>query len=159
EGAAAGQPPKIENRLTTAIHYLLLRDSRGDYFAGQLLADKQSKELSKIDVEAAAAAMVKLAEAVKPAEPHGYDPRFYDDNMFLRLGPRYTRMASSDSSAGDPSMSQSLLEMNINAAIHPAGYTLAPRSYIAIVATSPLVVSGVPRAREEASFHIIRGRY
>src|SRR5439155_8818797 len=118
----------------------------GDYFAGQSIPDNHSKELSRIDVEAAAAAMVKLAEAVKPAEPHGYDPRFYDDNMFLRLGPRYTRMATSDSSAGDPSMSQSLLEMNINAAIHPAGNKLAPRSYVAIVATLPLVISGVPLA-------------
>ena len=38
EAAAAGQPPEVENLLESEIRYLLLRDSRGDYFAGRSLA-------------------------------------------------------------------------------------------------------------------------
>jgi hypothetical protein len=159
EGTQGSQPPKVENRLATRIQYVLLRDSRGDYFAGQAIADQQSKELGKIDLTAAATAMSKLALAVKPTEPHGYDPNLHDDNLFLRIGARYSRMTSSDSGAGDPSMEKSLLETNIAAALEPTTHPLVPGTYIAIVESSPLVVSGVPRAREEASLHVIRGRY
>lgn len=159
EGAEVGQPPNVENHLAAGIRYLLLCDRHGDYFAGQSIAENRSQELTKIDVKAATDAMVKLGEAVKPAPPHGYDPKAYDDNMFLRWGPRFARMTTGDGGAGDPQMATSLLETNIDAALHPADNPLAPGSYIAIVETSPVVVSGVPRAREEASFHVVRGRY
>src|SRR4029079_19662601 len=75
----AGSPPTIENRLATRIRYLLLRDSRGDYLARQSIADQAKKELRPVEPAVAATAMGKLADAVRPDVPHGYDPKFHDD--------------------------------------------------------------------------------
>jgi hypothetical protein len=100
-----------------------------------------------------------LAAAVRPAEPRGYDPAIHDANLFLRFGTRYSRMATSDTGAGDPLMTRSLLEINLAAAVVPTHQPPRPGTYIAIVEKSPLVELGVPRAREEGSFHVIRGRY
>jgi hypothetical protein len=159
EGKEPGQPPKVENRLGTRIRYVLLRDGRGGYFAGELVQDKATKELSKVDPPTAAAAMNMSAAADWPAEPHGYDPQKHNDYTFLRLGVRHLRMASSDSAEADPTMWQSLLEENINQALNSHTQPLERQTYVAIVETSPLVITGVPWAREESSFHVIRGRY
>jgi hypothetical protein len=155
---AAGQPPKVENRLGTRIKYVLLRDSRGEYFFGQSLPDRAVKSLSSADLATAKAALNNLD--VKPQYPYdNYDPEQQNDHLFVGLGVRRFYMASSDAGAGDPGMTSSLLETNIDAALDPAKHPLAPGTYVAIVEHSPLMISGVPRAREEASFHVIRGRY
>jgi hypothetical protein len=52
-----------------------------------------------------------------------------------------------------------LLETNLEEAFLPSKHPLAPGSYTAIVNSSVVVPVGVPRAREEASLHVIRGRY
>jgi hypothetical protein len=157
---AAGQPPKIENRLETPIHYLLLRDSRGDYFAGESVPRQSMQPLEAIDLAAATAAMKRRAAAVEPELPYpDYNPDRQNDNMFMSLAIRRSRMANSDSGASEPSMGSSLLEKNIADALQPLQSPLAPGTYIAIVEHSPLVLTGVTRAREEASFHMIRGRY
>jgi hypothetical protein len=159
EAKATGSPPTIENRLATRIRYLLLRDSRGDYFAGQSIADQNRKELSGVDPAAAAAAMGKLADVVRPDVPHGYDPKFHDDNFFLRVGGRRSRFVAGDGGAGDPTTDSSLLETNLKEALEPTNHPLVPGTYVAIVESSPVVTTGVRRGREESSLHIIRGHY
>jgi len=155
----AGSPPTIENRLATRIRYLLLRDSRGDYFAGQSIADQAKKELRPVEPAVAATAMGKLADAVRPDVPHGYDPKFHDDNFFLRVGGRRARFVAGDGGAGDPTMDSSLLETNLKEALEPTKHSLVPGTYVAIVESSPVVSTGVRRGGEEASLHVIRGTY
>jgi hypothetical protein len=159
EGVAGGQPPRIENRLATSIKCLLVRDSRGNYFAGESIPEKGTRELGKADIPATAKAMDRLARAVNPIEPHGYDPDVHNSNLFLSLGTRRNRLPTSDTGVGEPSMKSSLLEINLDMALRPLRHPPPPGTYIAIVETSPLVITGVPRGREEASLHVIRGRY
>jgi hypothetical protein len=103
--------------------------------------------------------METMAAAVKPEVPPGFDDARSYDSLFSLLGSRRYRRGFADLTAGDPLTSNSLLETNIAEALKPVTQPLPPHSYIAIVETSPLVVTGVGSVREEASFHVIRGRY
>ena len=62
-----------------------------------------------------------------------------------------------DTSSTAPVMAASLLEKNLASATRPGD--LAPGSYLAVTTSSPIAASGVPNVREEASLHVIRGRY
>jgi len=103
--------------------------------------------------------MEDLAKPVQPAVRHEYDPNVHDNNLFISLGMRRSRMPTSDGGAGDPQMAKGLLERSISAAVRVGEEPPAPGTYIAIVEHSPLVITGVPHGAEEASFHVIRGRY
>src|SRR4029079_2943745 len=127
-----------------------LRDSRGDYFAGHDLRDKAKRQLTPIELADARTAMEELAEPVKPTVRHDYDPDAHNSTLFLSLGIRRSRMPNSDGGAGEPGMAKGLLETSITAAIHASDEPPAPGTYIAIVEHSPLVVTGVPRGREES---------
>ena len=159
EGQATGQPPQVENRLQTAIQYLLLRDSRGDYFSSQSLASEGSAKFAPVDLASAEGVLHKLADAVEPEYPQkNWDTSLHKNALGFLGGPNYGWMGV-DNSASPPDMLASLLESSIDAAIQPTRNPLMPGTYIAIVNRSPSVPIGVPRAREEASLHVIRGRY
>jgi hypothetical protein len=157
--ASPGAPPHVENRLGTNIRYLLLCSASGDYFAAEKIADKAKTALKAVDWSAAAVALEAIAAPVEPADPHDYNPRLYNDNIFTLLGANRSRLPTSDSNAGDPLMVRSLLETNLTASLRPKQPPLTPRSYLAILEHSPFIITGIPQAREEASLHVIRGRY
>jgi hypothetical protein len=160
EGAKSGQPPGVENQLAANIKYLLLRDSRGDYFAAKSIRDKTAADLTPIDPAEARDELSAIAEPVKPDVPRDdFDPDKQDDNIFSLLGVRRYRYGNSDGSTGDPLMDLSLLETNLKESLNPKQHPLASGSYVAILDRSPLVVTGVGLVKEEASFHVIRGRY
>src|SRR5262245_1667285 len=159
EGAAAGSPPKIENQLATKINYLLIRDSRGDYFAASSIQDKASATLENVELLDAEKAIDAIAKPVDPKLPDGYETTDANKNFFNIFGINRYRPAYSDAGAGDPLMAKSLLEANIKTSLMPTVTPPPPGSYIAIVEMSPLVITGVGPLKEEASFHVIRGRY
>ncbi len=159
EGGAAGVPPKIENQLTTKIKFLLVRDSRGDYFSGESIRDKATAGLETTSAEAAEKTFKALANAVSPALPPGYDDASKYESFFNLFGTTRYRPASGDVGAGEPLTANSLLETNIRISLTPA-LTPPPMSgYIAIVENSPVVLTGVGPLREESSLHVIRGHY
>lgn len=159
EGKAAGQPPSIENKLESEIRYLLLRDSRGDYYFAQGLDNAAKQDLAQIDPIAAEKDLRKLADAVEPDLPRGYDPNIHNNNALSFLNPNYGWGGNVDGSAARPLMAASLLEKNIVESVLPSKRPLDPGTYTAIVETSAAVPVGVPRVRQEASLHVIRGRY
>jgi hypothetical protein len=159
ESSATTTALHVENQLETFVKYLLVRDSRGNYFDGKSIRTGSKVELAKADPTTAQAALQKLASAVEPDFPHGLNPAEQNENIFSVLGMRRSRYGTSDSSLGDPLTKSSLLENNLDHATLPAAHPISPGQYIAIVETSPLVVTGIGHVREEASFHVIRGRY
>lgn len=159
EGPAAGQPPEVENRLESQIRYLLLRDGRGDYFAGKALRNGAQAKLAKIDPSEAEKELRKLSDAVEPDLPRGYDPNIHNNNALSFLNGNYGGWNNVDASAAKPLMAASLLEKNIAECVLPSKRPLEPGSYTAVVESSPGVPIGVPRVREEASLHLIRGKY
>jgi hypothetical protein len=159
EGKTAGQAPQVENRLQTAIQFLLLRDNLGNYFSSQDLAAEGSAKLASIDLKAADGVLQKLADAVEPDYPQkNWDTSLHKNALGFLGGPSYGWMGV-DSSASPPDMLASVLESSIEAVTEPTRHPLLPGTYIAIVNRSPAVPIGVPRAREEASLHVIRGRW
>lgn len=62
--------------------------------------------------------------------------------------------------ASDAQQNTSLMEQSIHALRQKLLQNqLPPKSYVAIVKTSPMMEIGTPSAHEEASFHIILGRW
>lgn len=159
ESAAGGQQPRVENQLGTHVLLMVVCTSDGQMLKAENLADQAGKPLEATDWPEALSAFKPLTEAAEPIAPHDYDPRQNDDNLLTLLGGNRTRYYSNDGSAGDPLMSRSILETSLDASVSSRAAPPLPRSYLAIVARSPLVVSGVGGAREEASLHVIRGWY
>ena len=158
EGDDAKSPPRIENKLDTHIKYLLLRNTLGEYFAGESIAANKAQPLAPVTLKDANTALSKLAQEVRPGHPEGFDPNDLS-NLFVAGNSRRWRLPNDDSSEGDPRMDVSLLETNLAVTLAPVRYPPLPGTYVAVVETSPVVITGLPRAREEASLHVIRGTY
>jgi hypothetical protein len=160
ERTSAGQP-RVENRLGTRVKYVLVCTGDGQLYSALDVADKGAKSLSATELGVAVEAMRPFADAAEPVNPErDYDPRLHDDDLFTLLGGTRNRYYSGDGSAGDPLMARSILETNLDACVRRlADLPPAPKSYIAIVEQSPLVVTGLSKARQEASLHVVRGVY
>ena len=157
--ASPGQPPRVENRLGTPIRYLLLRDKRGNYFTASKLPAGESATLSAADLKAAEEEFQGLAEAVQKRPPEGYNPSDSRESAINFLMPNYNYWNGIDAGTTRPVASASLLESNIAVAFHPVRHPYQPGSYIAVLEGSPVVPAGVPHPREEASLHVLRGRW
>jgi hypothetical protein len=155
----AGQPPRVENALGARIEYLLLRDRRGDYFTASELALDQKASLVRVDPKTAGEAFKRLRDAVKPAPPEHYDPTSQGKSAINFLLPDYNYWSGIDSGSTSPVMAASLLETNIALAFDPSRHPYQPGTYIAVLATSPVIPAGVPNPREEASLHVLRGKW
>lgn len=156
EGSAVDAPPEVTNRLQTRIPLLVLHDSRDRWWLAEDLADEASVNLSPTTSAAAADKLKKFYGADPPAVPRGYDPTLH--NNALSLFTNNYAWYSVDTSSSLPVMATSLLEHNLAGAVDPAS-TLPTKSYIAVTKSSPIVPYGVSRVREEASLHMIRGKY
>jgi len=160
EGQAPGQPPRVENKLDTNALYLLLRDRRGDYFAGKQLVSEAATALAAIEPAAAEKELEQLWKAVELKTPERFHAEFDRNNALTFLFVRnYGWNSGQDASAGQPLMESGLLETNLEEAFQPVKHPLAPGSYMAVVNSSVVVPAGVSRVSEEASLHVIRGRY
>jgi hypothetical protein len=156
EGATAGQPPEVTNQLLAKVRLLVLCDSHGQWWMGEDIANSKSAKLKAVTTVEAADRLKKLVAADPPEFPRGYDPNLHNNAMSLFLG--NNSWYSVDNSSSLPVMASSLLEMNLANSSNPAA-SLGEKSYLAVTGSSPVVPYGVPRVREEASLHIIRGRY
>ena len=154
-----GQPPQVENRLGSRIRFLLLRDRQGNYYSASDLDADQTTRLAVADLQAAEDQIRKLANEVVPEYPAGYDPTSQGKSAISSLMPNYNYWSGIDSGTSRPVMAASVLEANIALAMNPKRHPYQPGTYIAILETSPVVPAGVPNPREEASLHVLRGRW
>jgi hypothetical protein len=157
--ASGGQPPRVENRLGTRIRYLLLRDKQGNYFTASKLSAGESATLTAADLKAAEDEFQGLAKAVEPELPINYNPSDSRESAINYLMPNYNYWSGIDAGTTRPVASASLLESNIAVAFRPIRHPYQPGSYIAVLESSPVVPPGVPNPREEASLHVLRGRW
>jgi hypothetical protein len=151
-------PVEIENRLEGKIQYVLVRDGERNWLRGEAILDGTVGRLFPTTADEAKLKMKAIADGVKPAPPTGYDPEANRESMFVFLNRRRYRPLNTDS--GDRAQtSDSILENRIEVALDPVGTPLAPGSYVAIVEHSPLVVPGAGGVQEEASLHLIHGKF
>ena len=131
------------------------------YWAERVPADGTA-ELSPITLAAARANLLRVHQAHQPQLPEGAR-RYYSGGMFGISRRRYWGWGGG-SALVPPTQTESLLEDQLRLlAAPPAGGRddplAAPRSYVAVVERSPEAVLGVPSAKEEASYHVVFGRW
>lgn len=157
EGRAKGQPPQVTNQLATHIKYLLLRDKYGDHWSAENLKPDDATNLKPADLKKAGDQLLALYKENPPDFPRGYDPNMHNNAISL-LMPSYGWM-NVDTASSQPAMASSLLESNLATSTRPGTHELGRKTYVAVTRSSAAVPYGVERVREEASLHIIRGRY
>jgi hypothetical protein len=101
----------------------------------------------------------KIADAVRPQLPEDYNPSDTRESAIDFLMPNYNYWNGIDAGTSSPVANASLLETNLAVSFHPVRHPYQPGSYIAVLEASPVVPAGVPHPREEASLHVLRGKY
>ncbi len=145
------------NHLEAVVDTLVVKDGAGRVLRVRDLAIGQSRPLEAVDPAAARQELHAVLAANQPAYPPGYDPRYFGG---LGFSSRYYRSWSNvDSNLPDPTFASSILERSLQATLSGDPRTWPPRTYVAITRTSPGVSLGHDRAREEASLHVVSGRW
>ncbi|MEX2121450.1 MAG: hypothetical protein WD847_17810 [Pirellulales bacterium] len=160
---SASGPPRVENRLGSAIKRLLLADSSGTHFRAMNVAEGAEAPLEPADLKAERQALGKVFFDNAPRVPEGLDPQAFADSF--GSGYRYSYGTSTSANAPAATLQSSCLERCISRALadtsrfQPVPAPLPPRSYVAVVERSPEVLYGVERVREQASLHVVTGTW
>jgi hypothetical protein len=139
-----------------------LADADGAYFSAADVVDGAIARLAPAELSKEGAAFREFWQQSAPRVPLGMDQRF---NNFVGRS-RYRWTSPWNSSLPDATLASGLLERGLTGALNqiapsfggaPAG--LAPRSYLAVVERSPEADYGVASVEEEASLHVVAGRW
>ena len=140
----------IDNNLPWDLEYLVVSDDQGECYAATDFAVGANRQLARLNEE-------QQAEIGKRFNRDPLEAPTLTNEISLF----FTRGSYRHSSAPPFSFSTSYLERQFDAAKaaikQPA--TLGPRRYVAILRSNPQVETGVPSVREEASLHLLLGRY
>ncbi|HXT59577.1 MAG TPA: hypothetical protein VN699_13130 [Pirellulales bacterium] len=160
--AKGGGAPSIANRLGAPIKRLVLADADGAYFSAAEIADDAIARLAPAELAKEGAAFREFWQQSAPGVPLGMDQQ---SNNFVG-GRRFRWPSPWNNSLPDATLASGLLERGLTGALNqvfpsfgaaPAG--LVPRSYLAIVERSPDADYGVASVEEEASLHVVAGRW
>lgn len=151
-----GTAPLAANQLGAEIESIVLRDAHGDYYLGGATRLGDAVRWEPVSEASARAQFTKWIDAHGPKFPEGYDSSFFSANNFRRRRPMYFGM-SRQTYFGDMA-AVSILEASLKKLTPSDQSPLPYRAYRAIVRKSPEVPIGT-EAREEASFHVIGGRW
>jgi hypothetical protein len=155
--AGAGKM-QITNRLGTRIESLIAIDDEGKFFTGEGFEKEQRAVLEPISRTQAVQLIVPIVRDNEPESPAEFAGSERDFRMGRRRGymTRYRPQISSDQLAENLA-SRAITDLaGLNG--RPA-LDLPPRSYVAVTETGPEVETGIPYAKEKASFHVIVGRF
>jgi hypothetical protein len=147
---AAGKPPKVTNSLGVEIQELLLVAGDGKSYKTENLGIDASVVPKPQSMSAAMADFKRLAKQHQPTDPYYLN----QGNSFFGSRNRWNTTSTVTG--------QGLLGVGKYTSLvasQGTGQWLEPGEFLAIVPRSPYVPLGVPIEEEEASFHVIRGRY
>jgi len=169
----SGSPPQVTNYLGTPIKWLFIVDEDGNCFTANAVAAGALASLSPIESqsEAGAGHFQRLLAENQPQPPdiRGSDGRsvfgLYQsartyaqplqygagNAVYNQLGGSGPPLHEQDSGTLERELFDLVQQM--------IKEKLPPKTYIAVVESSPEVELGTPSAREEASFHVIRGEW
>lgn len=158
----AAEQIRAVNNLGTAIRFVLVIDSENKLFTGENLAPESKAVLLPIERADAIRRLRKLFTDHTPEAP----PALSGDTSTLpmtrrgrsrRLISRQFGLQYSEQRLDANLLNDALAELTgLNG--QPA-LNLPPQSYVAITESGPEVALGIPEATEEASFHVIIGRW
>lgn len=146
--APGGGNPAIKNRLDARVVQLIVRDHDGKYYESANLSPGGQRALITLTEAEALAAYRELYHGNVPEEP-----------VEMQTARGYQTFITRGSPIGEESVqSGGLLEYELRYPAAPESPPPEPGTYLAIVEQNPEVVHGV-EATEEASFHVILGRW
>jgi len=151
--------PRIRNRLESPIQQLLICPAEGELYWADGVEPGATVALETIEEKEARNRLAKTFQQNIPRRAPGID----DQNFGGPLGisgrmawmMRNRQYDLPRQKTGRMEKSLAVLNAHNSSRARP----LAPGTYIAVVEQSPEVVLGVRRAKEEASYHVIFGRW
>jgi hypothetical protein len=149
--------PRVTNHLGVDIEMLLVIDAFDRALACQQLPNGRAVQLSEVDEDTLAEHWGKVFARNRPRYPEGFDPDQIDTAATI-FGANYYWQAI-DQGLADPSMITSVLERGLRGMAKLDFNKLQPRSYIAIVREAPEMSLGTESVQEEASFHVVKGKW
>lgn len=158
EGLDGVGTPQVKNLLGTRIERLLAVGPDGAVWLAENVAAGATATLARAgDTAAQEAALKQLRDAIQsqrpqpPADASGqrYGSHFFNDYSY----------GGSSGVMPDPLPARGRLERGIFGAVALKADDLRPNTYTAIVDRSPEVVFGVRSPQEEASLHVVVGRW
>jgi hypothetical protein len=152
---------QITNRLGTKINTLLVLDENGKFFSSEGIEANARIALAAISRDAATK---RIGELIRDNEPEFPEELTGTDRDYIGRQNRTSRRLFGRYRApgGETTLSESLggrvisdlAGMNGRPALELPG-----RTYVAVTAHGPEIETGIPSAVEDASFHIVVGRY
>jgi hypothetical protein len=163
ELAEASDAPRATNQLGTSVSYVVAVDRSGNLFTGEQIAAGSSTRLQPVERGDAMARWRRLVSDNAPQPPPGLADSAAD---LLRMQQR-SRRRSMQRLYGRLDYSQQQLTNNLLSGTireltgeeGQSGLQLPPRSYLAVTSFGPEVELGISEATEEASFHVLVGRW
>lgn len=159
----SGRALKATNKLGTDVVWLVAVDDAGNLFAGEHVAADSTVRLPPTSRADALARWRRFVVDNDPVSP----PQLSDSALDIVRMQQRSRRRMLQQMYGRLDYSYQRLRNNLlNEAISSLagldgreGLPLPPRSYLAVTQTGPEVELGVPGATEEASFHVLLGRW
>jgi hypothetical protein len=157
----AGNRLRATNKLGAEAEFVIVMDGDGDLFAGRDLVQGRRVML---EPSKRTDAIRELRQIFMENEPEPPIELESDDSDFAVMQRRDARQAFrryglqyTPERLGSNLVHEALAELAGLSGVAPL--QLPPRSYVAITKTGPEVELGIEGAREEASFHVIVGRW
>jgi hypothetical protein len=158
---SAANRMRVKNGLGTNIKSLVVINDDGKMFFGEDIVTSESVNLRPIASDDAIRNISKLIVDAMPQAPEALASG--DADLATVLGaPRSRRYGRYGNQYSSGRLSENLATDAITGLAGLNGspaLALPPRSYVAITNFGPEVEFGIDGAREEASFHIIQGKY
>jgi hypothetical protein len=158
EQGVGSATPEVTNRLGVDIEQLLIRSSDDRSLACDKLPAGRSVQLHEVDEEEFPTRWNKLFAAERPKFPVGFDPNQVE-NAAAIFGDSSRWWQQIDRGLPAPTTATSILERGLRNIGNLKLDAMRPRSYIAIVRRSPNAALGIAAVAEEASFHIVTGKW
>jgi hypothetical protein len=146
---------RVWNHLQTSIRQLLLCDEAGELYWGDAIDNEASATLRPLRRERARAQLIKTFQENQPRPPE--EMSYASERIFGIRSRGYYYWGQRGNRYENARLASSRLEWAL-ALYGPAEpFTPQPRTYLAIVDSSPAVPLGVADAEQDGSFHVIRG--
>jgi hypothetical protein len=156
----SGEKLRVRNKLGTTVATLFVIGDGGELFFGENIQDSALVPLAPMDRGEAVRRLGKLVLDNQPRAPEELATSDAD-LMAMTRGSRYRRYGRYGGQFGGrllDNLAGSAIAALAGRTDQP-GLDLPPRSFVAITETGPEVEVGIPYADEEASFHLIEGKW
>jgi hypothetical protein len=150
-------PPLVTNHFGTVVEHLVVRISSGELFEAHDIDPGKTAGMLPIMGSDASTQWKKLLAANRPQFPVGFNP--YQLENAADFFNSYSYYSGVDQGMSDPSFRTSIFERRSYGLINVSFSGMKPRAYLASVAEPIEVSIGVPKARKEAGFHLVTGRW